>query len=77
MSLGGLLGKVKEKTEEEKPSELDELEQYLANTDIPELDDPILDWWKVKERKWPALAKMQPRWSSNPLLRPHRQQVLS
>ena len=26
--------------------------------DIPELDDPILDWWKVKERKWPALAKM-------------------
>ena len=32
MSLGGLLGKVKkEKTEEEKPSELDELEQYLAD----------------------------------------------
>jgi hypothetical protein len=32
VSLGGLLGKVKkEKTKEEKPSELDELEQYLAD----------------------------------------------
>ena len=30
----------------------------LADTDIPELDDPILDWWNVKGRKWPALAKM-------------------
>ena len=66
VSLGGLLGKVKlEKKEEEKAPEMDELEQYLADTDVPDIDDPILDWWKVKARKWPALGK----WSSNILLR--------
>ena len=59
MSLGSLLGKVKkEKKEEEKASDKDELEQYLEDTDVPDFDDPILDWWKVKECKWPALAKM-------------------
>ena len=25
---------------------------------VPDVDDPILDWWKVKECKWPSLAKM-------------------
>jgi hypothetical protein len=34
--------------------------------DIPELDDPILDWWKVKERKWPALAKMVKQYFAAP-----------
>ena len=67
MSLGGILSKVKkEKKDEEKPSALDELEQYLADTDIPGLDDPILDWWKVKECKWPALAKMVKQYFAAP-----------
>ena len=49
------------------PPTLDELEQYLADTDIPvELDDPILDWWKVKERKWPSLAKMVKQYFAAP-----------
>ena len=42
------------------------LEQYLENTDIPDLDDPILDWWKVKECKWPALAKMVKQYFAAP-----------
>ena len=67
VSLGSLLGKVKkEKVEEVKAPEMDELEAYLADTDIPDIDDPILDWWKVKERKWPTLAKMVKQYFAAP-----------
>jgi hypothetical protein len=39
----------------------------LADTDIPELDDyGILDWWEMKERKWPALAKMVKQYFAAP-----------
>ena len=41
-------------------------EQHLEDTDIPDLDDPILDWWKVKECKWPALAKMVKQYFAAP-----------
>jgi hypothetical protein len=62
-----LLGKVKlEKQAEEKAPEIDELEQYLADTDVPDIDDPILDWWKVKARKWPALGKMVKQYFAAP-----------
>ena len=42
------------------------LEQYLEDTDIPDLDDPILDWWKVRECKWPVLAKMVKQYFAAP-----------
>ena len=55
----------KEKVEEKTP-EMDELEAYLVDADVPDVDDPILDWWKVKERKWPALAKMVKQYFAAP-----------
>ena len=45
---------------------MDELEQYLADTDVPDIDDPILDWWKKKEEKWPTLAKMVKQYFAAP-----------
>ena len=67
VSLGGLLGKVKqEKKAEEKALKIDELEQYLQDTDVPDIDDPILDWWKKKEEKWPTLAKMVKQYFAAP-----------
>ena len=67
MSLGNLLGKAKKEKKDDEPTpETDELEQYLADTDVPDVDDPILDWWKVKARKWPALAKMVKQYLAAP-----------
>ena len=32
---------------------MDEHEQCLADTDVSlDIDDPMIDWRKVKERKW-------------------------
>ena len=48
---------------------MDELEAYLAvlaDTDVPDFEDPILEWWKVKERKWPALTKMVKQYIAAP-----------
>ena len=59
VSLGGLLGKVKkEKRDDEPRPEIDELEQYLADSEEPDIEVDVLAWWKAKESKWPALAKM-------------------
>ena len=41
-----------------KPKELDELDAYLADEDVLDLNGSILKWWKVCELKWPNLAKM-------------------
>ena len=67
MSLGSLLGKVKKEKEVEKTPEIDELEAYLADTDVPDFDGPILDWWKVKALKWPALGKMVKQYFAAPV----------
>ena len=60
MSLGGLLGGriKKEAAKPAPPTALDELEQYLADTEEPTIDVKVLLWWKEKEAKWPNLAKM-------------------
>ena len=59
-SLGGLLGGriKKEAAKPAPPTALDELEQYLADTEEPKIDVKVLLWWKEKEAKWPNLAKM-------------------
>ena len=60
MSLGGLLGGriKKEAAKPAPPKALDELEQYLADTEEPTIDVKVLLWRKEKEAKWPNLAKM-------------------
>ena len=54
MSLGGLLGGriKKEAAKPAPPTALDELEQYLADTEEPTIDVKVLLWWKEKEAKW-------------------------
>ena len=49
-----------------KPAELDELEQYLADPEEPELDVKVLAWWQAKESKWPNLAKMVKQYFAAP-----------
>ena len=44
----------------------DELEQYLEDTDVPGCDKDILKWWRAREAKWPALAKMVKQYFSAP-----------
>ena len=66
MSLGALLGKVKKEKKVEKAPEMDELEAYLMDTDVPDIDDLVLDWWKVKARKWPALGQMAKQYFAAP-----------
>ena len=61
VTLGSLLGgrvKTEKTTEAEKPPELDELEQYLADPEEPPVDVKVLSWWAAKEVIWPNLAKM-------------------
>ena len=59
VSLGSLLGgRVKKEVATLTVPELDELEQYLADPEEPDLDDDVLKWWRAKESRWPALAKM-------------------
>ena len=69
VSLGGLMGgRVKKEAAaaQDKPVELDELEQYLADTEEPELDVKVLAWWQAKESKWPNLAKMVKQYFAAP-----------
>ena len=50
----------------EQGSELDELEQYLADKEETDTDIDVLLWLKLKEAKWPALAKMVKQYFSAP-----------
>ena len=64
-----MLGGVKKEPVKAKaPLEMDDLEMYLADTDVPDIDDDILKWWRVKELKWPRLAKMVKQYFSDPAL---------
>ena len=56
----------KEKKADETVPVKDELEEYLADTDVPDYEDPVLDWWKVKAHKWPALGKMVKQYFAAP-----------
>ena len=52
--------------EEEATPELDELEQYLADPEEPDIDVKVLAWWQAKESKWPMLAKMVKQYLAAP-----------
>ena len=56
----------KEKKADETVPVKDALEEYLADTDEPDFEDPVLDWWKVKAHKWPALGKMVKQYFAAP-----------
>ena len=44
----------------------DELQKYLEDTDVPrDCDEDILKCWRVREIKWPSLAKMVKHRSSS------------
>jgi len=45
---------------------LDELEEYLADPEEPDLDINVLKWWMTKESKWPALSKMVKQYFAAP-----------
>lgn len=69
VTLGSLLGgRVKKEPapEAQKEPELDELEQYLADPEDPELNIKVLAWWAAKESKWPNLAKMVKQYFAAP-----------
>ena len=67
VNLSSLLGKVKkEKTDDAPTRVLDELEQYLADPEEPDTEVDVLAWWKAKETKWPALAKMVKQYFAAP-----------
>ena len=56
-------------TQPRRPSSqrsVDELEQYLADPEEPELDVKVLAWWQAKESKWPNLAKMVKQYFAAP-----------
>ena len=44
----------------------DELDEYLEDTDVPDCDIDILKWWRAREEKWPALAKMVKQYFAAP-----------
>ena len=44
----------------------DELEQYLEDADVPGCYEDILKWWRAREAKWPALAKMVKQYFAAP-----------
>ena len=66
MTLAGLLGKVKKEKTQEAPGQLDELEQYLAEPEEQDMGVDVLAWWKARESKWPALAKMVKQYFAAP-----------
>ena len=45
---------------------LDELEQYLAESEESARARRARRWWKAKETKWPALAKMVKQYFAAP-----------
>ena len=60
VALSSLLGgKSKKEPDKEKNAPLDEHGQYLLDTDVPDTDDDVLKWWRVKELKWPHLGPRQ------------------
>ena len=63
-------GKVKKEKQAPTSPELDKLAQYLADSEEVEVDVKVLAWWKAKESKWPALAKMVKQYFAAPLPRP-------
>lgn len=67
--LSSLLG-ARVKKEEAAPAVVvvvrDELYQYLEDTDVPNCDEDILKWWRAREAKWPALAKMVKQYFAAP-----------
>ena len=70
VSLGGLLaGRMKKEAASPaapKAPACDELEEYLKEPEETDLELKVLDWWKVKESKWPALAKMVKQYFAAP-----------
>ena len=48
------------------PAANDELEEYLADPEKPEIDVNVLLWWKEKSAKWPRLAKMVKQYFAAP-----------
>ena len=42
------------------------LDEYLKEPEEPDLDLKVLGWWKLKESKWPALAKMVKQYLAAP-----------
>ena len=48
------------------PAANDELEEYLADPEKPEIDVNVLLWWKEKSAKWPRLAKMVKQYYAAP-----------
>ena len=57
VSLSGLLGAKMKKAPQDQKIELDELEEYLADPDVPDTDCDILKWWHISSS---GLAS--PRW---------------
>ena len=35
---------------------------------MPDIDDDVLEWWRMKEAKWPRLAKLVKQYFSPPRL---------
>ena len=68
VSLSGLLGGrvTKEAMAAVLPAANDELEEYLADPEKPEIDVNVLLWWKEKSAKWPRLAKMVKQYFAAP-----------
>ena len=77
VTLGGLLVRVKKETETVTDRdactlgapariEFDELEAYLSDPEEVSLDIKVLEWWRVKEVKWPNLAKMVKQYFAAP-----------
>ena len=48
------------------PVKLYELEEYLADEQVFDLNTPVLAWWHTKEIKWPNLAKMVKQYFAAP-----------
>jgi hypothetical protein len=68
VSLCGLLGgRIKKEASPAAPAAVrDELDQYLEEPVETDLDVDVLAWWKAKESKWPALAKMVKQYFAAP-----------
>ena len=71
MSLASLLGSEKKVAETDTPAAAEvrgarELEDYLASPKEDDVELNLLKWWKEKEVKWPALAKMAKQYLAAP-----------
>ena len=71
VTLGSLLGGLVKKEKPDKgdapaPVKLDELEEYLADEEVFDINTSVLAWWHSKETKWPNLAKMVKQYFAAP-----------